>query len=88
MTDSFSTVPTQADEDAYAASRETTHLAEPGDPVGSLPRARADVFPDPLLQQRAPLREAPLERIGIAEALRNRSQGLWTAVPGPRHRTY
>ena len=37
-----------------------------------LQRARADTFADRLLQQRAPLREAPLERIGIAQARRDR----------------
>ena len=42
-----------------------------------LQRARADIFADRLLQQRAPLREAPLERRGIAQARRDRSQ------PGP-----
>ena len=48
-----------------AASRQTTDLAEPCDPVGmTLQRARADTFADRLLQQRAPLREAPLERRG------------------------
>ena len=58
-----------------AASRQTTDLAEPCDPVGmTLQRARADTFADRLLQQRAPLREAPLERIGIAQARRDRSQ--------------
>src|SRR4029434_11183197 len=34
-----------------AASRQTTDLAEPCDPEGSLPRARADTFADRLLQQ-------------------------------------
>ena len=58
-----------------AASRQTTDLAEPCDPVGmTLQRARADTFADRLLQQRAPLREAPLERRGIAQARRDRSQ--------------
>ena len=37
-------------------------------------RARADSFADRLLQQRAPLREAPLERRGRAQARRDRSQ--------------
>ena len=61
-----------------AVSRQTTDLAEPCDPVGmTLQRARADTFADRLLQQRAPLRQAPLERIGIAQARRDRSQ------PGP-----
>ena len=40
----------------------------------TLQRARADTFADRLLQQRAPLREAPLERRGIAQARRDRSQ--------------
>ena len=31
------------------ASRQTTDLAEPGDPLGSLPRARAALFADRLL---------------------------------------
>src|SRR2546422_3874203 len=52
-----------------AASRQTTDLAEPCDPVGlTLQPARADIFPDRLLQQRTPLREAPLQRRGIAQA--------------------
>ena len=34
----------------------------------------ADIFPDRLLQQRMPLREAPLERRGRAQARRDRSQ--------------
>ena len=64
-----------------AVSRQTTDLAEPCDPVGmTLQRARADTFADRLLQQRAPLREAPLERRGIAQARRDRSQ----PVPGCR----
>ena len=33
-----------------------------------------DTFADRLLQQRAPLREAPVQRIGIAQARRDRSQ--------------
>jgi hypothetical protein len=46
-----------------AASRQTTDLAEPCDPVGKTEQpARAETFADPLLQQRAPLREASLER--------------------------
>ena len=58
-----------------AASRQTTDLAEPCDPVGmTSQRARADTFADRLLQQRAPLREAPLERRGIAQARRDPSQ--------------
>ena len=50
-----------------AASRRTTDLAEPYDAVTVLQRARADIFYDRLLQQHAPLREAPLERSGIAQ---------------------
>ncbi len=58
-----------------AASRQTTDLAEPGDPVGqTLHRVRADAFADRLLQQRAPLREAPLERRGIAQLRHDPSQ--------------
>ena len=37
-------------------------------------RARAETFADRLLQQRAPLREAPLERRGRAQARHDRSQ--------------
>jgi hypothetical protein len=41
-----------------AASRQTTDLAEPFDQAGMLlRRARADIFPDRLFQQRTPLRE-------------------------------
>ena len=58
-----------------AASRQTTDLAEPCNPVGmTIQRARTDTFADRLLQQRAPLRQAPLERRGIAQARRDRSQ--------------
>src|SRR5262249_19584459 len=57
-----------------ATSRQTTDLAEPDDQEGALPRARADIFVDPLLHQRASLREAPLERSGIAQARHNRAQ--------------
>src|SRR5439155_13382235 len=42
-----------------AASRQTTDLTEPGDQEGPLPRARANIFADPLLHQRASLRKAP-----------------------------
>jgi hypothetical protein len=48
-------------------SPQTTALAEPR-PEDSTTRARADTFADCLLQQRAPFREAPLERVGIAQA--------------------
>src|SRR5712691_9984588 len=37
-------------------------------------RTRADSYADRLVQQRAPLREAPLQRIGRAQARRDRSQ--------------
>ena len=37
-------------------------------------RARAETFADRLLQQGVPLREAPLERIGMAQVRRDRSQ--------------
>ena len=47
---------------------------------GSAPSA--DIFADRLLQQRAPLREAPLERIGIAQARHDHSQ---TGAGGRRH---
>src|SRR5262249_33637963 len=58
-----------------AVSCQTTDLTEPCDPVGQTKQpARVDTFADRLLQQRAPLREAPLERRGIAQARRNRSQ--------------
>jgi hypothetical protein len=55
--------------DLLAASRQTTRLAEPRDPGGLTEQpARAETFADPLLQQRAPLRETPLEHSGIAQA--------------------
>jgi hypothetical protein len=57
------------------ASHQTTHLAEPCDQGGKTSQpARADTFAARLLQQRPPLRQAPLERIGIAQAPRDRSQ--------------
>ena len=37
----------------------------------TLPHARVDTFADRLLQQRAPLCEASLERIGVAQAHRD-----------------
>ena len=47
------------------ASLQTTDLAEPGDPVGlTCQPAGADTFAGRLLQQRARLHEAPLERQG------------------------
>ena len=49
-------------------SRQTTDLPQPCDPEGPMSQcARAETFADRLLQQRAPLREAPLERSGIAQ---------------------
>src|SRR5262249_29876841 len=62
-----------------AASCQTTDLAEPCDPEGSLLRSRADR----LLQQRAPLREAPLERIGRAQVRCD----PWQLVPVARGTT-
>src|SRR6516164_60245 len=59
----------------HAVSLQATDLAEQCDPVGlRSQRARAESFADRLFQQRAPLLEAPLERIGIAQARRNWSQ--------------
>jgi hypothetical protein len=48
-------------------SLQTTALAESG-PADRTTRICADTFADRLLQQRAPFRVAPLERIGIAQA--------------------
>src|SRR5262249_55182709 len=57
-----------------AVARQTTDLAEPGDPVSMISQhTRADSDAAPLLQQRTPLREAPLERIGVAQARCDRS---------------
>jgi hypothetical protein len=57
------------------APRQATDLAEPCEPQGMmLQRARADTFVDCLLDKRAPLREAALERRGIAQGCRDRSQ--------------
>jgi hypothetical protein len=57
-----------------AASHTTTDLAEPCDPAGMIAqRTRAETVADCLLQQCAPLREAPLEHIGIAQTTRNES---------------
>ena len=54
------------------ASRQTTDLAEPGEPIGmTSQRACADTSTDPFLQQRVTLHEAPLERRGIAQACRD-----------------
>src|SRR5262249_31783536 len=59
----------------FAMSRQTTDLAEPCNPDGmTFQRARADTFADRLLQQCAPLPEAPLERIGRAQARHDRWQ--------------
>jgi hypothetical protein len=56
-----------------AASCQTTDLAEPYGPVGlTLQPTCTDTFADRLLQQRAPLNKAPLERSGIAQVRRNR----------------
>src|SRR5262249_34993227 len=58
-----------------ATSLQTTDLAEPCDAVGIIvQRARAESYAERLLQQRAPLCEAPLERIGITQASRDLSQ--------------
>ena len=66
-----------------AASRQTTDLAEPCEPGGlTCQPARADTFTDRLLQQRAPLREAPLERRGIAQARRDPSQQVGPVARG------
>jgi hypothetical protein len=56
-----------------AATCQTTDLTELR--VGiTLRRARVDTFADRLLQERVPLREASLQRIGRAQACRDRSQ--------------
>jgi hypothetical protein len=56
-------------------SHKTIDLAEPCDPEGTiLQEACADTFADRFLQQDAPLREAPLERIRIAHASHDHSQ--------------
>src|SRR5207244_3968625 len=52
----------------------TTYLANPCYHDIPFQRARVDTLADRLLQQRAPRREAPLERIGRAQARRDRSQ--------------
>ena len=57
-----------------AASRQPTDLAEPC-VTRDVPAARpCGYFADRLLQQRAPLREAPLERRGRAQARHDHSQ--------------
>src|SRR5262245_57520975 len=51
-----------------ATALQTIDLAEPCDPAGMMEqRACADSYVDRLLQQRAPLCEAPLQRIGRAQ---------------------
>src|SRR5215471_18183625 len=56
-------------------SRQTADLADLCDPVGmTVQRACADTFADRFFQQRAPFREAPLERRGRAQARRDPSQ--------------
>jgi hypothetical protein len=58
-----------------AASRQTTHLAEPGDPAGlTCQLARADTYADRFLHKRTPLSTSPLERIGKAQGPGDRSQ--------------
>jgi hypothetical protein len=65
-----------------AVSRQMTDLTELCDPAGMIfQRARADTFADRLLQQRAPLREAPLERRGRAQASHDPSEKA-TSVTG------
>src|SRR5262245_47163421 len=60
------------------ASCQTADLTKPCDPVGKTSHpARADTFPDRLLQEPASLREAPLERISSAQAGRD----PWPRVP-------
>src|SRR5438309_4425976 len=61
-----------------AVSCQTIDLAEPCDPVGKTEQpACAATFADPLLQQCAPLGEAPLECRGIAQARHDH----WQQVP-------
>src|SRR5438128_3423198 len=58
-----------------AASLQTADFAQPSDPVGlTYQPARADTLADRLLHQRAPLREAPLARIGRAQACPDQEQ--------------
>ncbi len=60
-------------------SGQTTDLAEPCDPESMiLPTVDTEIFRDALFQQRAPLREAPLERIRRAQAGHDRR----APVPG------
>src|SRR5262249_29725026 len=63
-----------------AAPRQTTDLAEPCDPVGmTLQCARTDSDADRLLQECTPLCQAPLQRIGIAQAHGDGSQHVHAA---------
>jgi hypothetical protein len=65
----------------FAMSRQTADLAEPCDTRGMiLQRTRMEIFADRFLQQRAPLREAPLQRRSIAQA----SPGSNTWMAGSR----
>ena len=65
-----------------AVSRQTADLTEPCDSgCMTSQRTRVDNFPDRLLQQRAPLREVPLQCIGRAQARRDHSQ-IGPAVKG------
>ena len=58
-----------------AASHKTTDLAEPCNPLGKIyQHASAETLADRLLQQRTPLREAPLQRSGIAQPRRDHLQ--------------
>ena len=58
-----------------AASRQTADLTELRDPAGmTVQRTRAESDADRLLQQRTPLREAPLQRSGITQVRRDRVQ--------------
>ena len=62
-----------------AVSRQTTSLAEPCGPEGMiLPTVDTEILRDPLFQQRASLREAPLEGIRRAQAGHDRRE----PVPG------
>src|SRR5262245_42625492 len=63
----------------FDAARQTTDLAEPCDPIGSLRPARMDSDADRLLQQRTPLREAPLECRGKTQARQDWSQPVQDA---------
>jgi hypothetical protein len=56
-----------------AVPRQTTDLAKPYNPIGSMTRAHTDTFSVRLLQQRTPLSDASLERIGIAQVCYDRA---------------